>query len=78
MQITITGKLKLSELRQAIFEKLGELEDEFAVNHFKGATLYFTPTNEHGDEVILKKLGKPVNKILSNGPYKSAAEEFQI
>lgn len=71
--------MTLEQLRQALFEKLSELEDEFAVRHFKGATLYFTPTNEHGDEVVLvNKSGRKIEKILSNGPYRSAAEEFQI
>lgn len=66
-------------MMQALFEKLNEIEDEFAIQHAKGIRLYFDPVDELGEEVILKnKSGRRVDKILSKGPYKSAAEEFQI
>jgi hypothetical protein len=79
MQIHISGAMSFNQMRQAIFEKLNEIEDEFAVQYSKGATLYFHPTDELGEEVVLvNKSGRRVNKILTNGPYKSAADEFQI
>jgi len=79
MQITIRGAMTITQLRQAFFEKLSEIEDEFAIQHFKGATIYFTPINEHGEEVVpVNKSGRTISKIFSNGPYKSAADDFQI
>lgn len=79
MQIHISGAMSLKQMKQTLFEKLAELEDEFAVQYAKGATLYFHPTDEVGEEVVLvNKSGRRVNKILTNGPYKSVAEEFQI
>jgi hypothetical protein len=78
MQIHISGAMSIQELKQTLFEKLNEIEDEYAVGFSKGATLYFHPTDELGEEVILMKAGRRVNKILTNGPYKSAAVEFQI
>lgn len=71
--------MTLSQLRQALYEKFKELEDDYGGQYFKGATLYVNPTNELGEDIVLRnKHGQPVNKLLSNGPYKSAAEEFKI
>jgi hypothetical protein len=78
MQIIIKGDLTMPQLRQAIYEKFVELE-EFGVEHFKGATLYVNPTNEFGEDVILRnKYGQAVHKLFSHGPYRSCAEEFKI
>ena len=79
MQITIKGEMTIAEIRQAIYEKLGELEDDFAIAYSQGATLYVNPTNGLGEEVIARtKQGKTVGKMSCNGPYRSAAEEFKI
>lgn len=79
MQITIKGEMTIAEIRQAIYEKLGELEDDFAIAYSQGATLYVNPTNGLGEEVVARtKQGKTVGKMSCNGPYRSAAEEFKI
>ena len=79
MQINIKGEMKLADLRQAIYEKLGELEQTFAIAYSQGATLYINPTNGEGDTVQARtRDGRPVNRMTSNGPYKSAAQEFNI
>jgi len=77
MQITIKGEMKLSDLRQALYEKLGELEQQFAIVYSKGATLYVNPTNGEGDPVVARREdGKVIGKIFSDGPYRSAADEM--
>lgn len=79
MQITIRGDMSMAQLRQAFFEKLLELESEFGVKYSKGATLYVNPTDEFGEEVVPRnQCGRVVTKMLSNGPYRSAADDFQI
>lgn len=79
MLITIKGELTIAALRQAIYEELSTIEEEFAVAHTMGATLQITPTNGVGDTVVPhNKHGVAVNKRFSNGPYKSAADEFKI
>lgn len=79
MQITIKGQMTLAELRQAFYEKLHELENEFAVTHSLGATLYVNPTNDEGEAVQPRgRDGRSVTRITSNGPYRSAAQEFNI
>jgi hypothetical protein len=79
MQIMIKGEMSIAEIRQALFEKLCELEEEFAVRYSQGATLYVNPTNGFGDEVVPhNKVGATVKKLLSTGPYRSAADEYKI
>ena len=69
----------MAQLRQAFYEKLKELEDDYGVKHFKNATLFVNPTNEYGEEVVPRnRLGQQVNKLHSNGPYRSAAEDYKI
>lgn len=78
MQIIIKGDMTMIQLRQALYEKIMELE-EFGIERFKGATLYVNPTNEFGEDVVLRnKYGQPVNKLFSHGPYRSCAEDYKI
>ena len=79
MQITIKGEMKLAELKQALFESLGELETDFAIAYSKGATLYVNPTNGEGDPVVARgKDGKVVGKVVSDGPYRSVADTLKL
>ena len=39
MQILIRGEMSMADIRQAIFEKLHELEDDYAVKFSRGATI---------------------------------------
>ncbi|PLC04584.1 hypothetical protein CY658_12130 [Variovorax sp. RO1] len=79
MQITIRGELTMAQLRQAIFEQLVQLENVHALAFSQGATLYVNPSDGCGSPVELKaKDGRKVTKILSDGPYRSAAEDYKI
>jgi hypothetical protein len=78
MQIKVKGELTMAELRQAIFEKICELENEYAIRYSRGATVYINPTNGFGDAVEPRKGGRKVDTIYSNGPYRSAADEFKL
>lgn len=78
MQIQINGELRISELRQALYELLLQLEDDFAIHFSKGATLYVNPTDEFGEAVVARKHGTPINKMVSKGPYRSAADELKL
>jgi len=79
MEIKVTGEMTIPEIRQALFERLHEVEDEYAVRHSRGATLYINPTNGFGDDVVPRnKGGRIVNKLYSDGPYKSAADEYKL
>lgn len=79
MQITIRGELNMTQLRQALFEMLLELEDGYAVGHSMGATLYVNPSDGRGGPVEPRtRDGRKLNKLFSDGPYRSAAEDYKI
>jgi hypothetical protein len=78
MQIKVQGEMTLAEIRLALVEKLNEIECELAVRHSRGATLYINPTNGYGDAVVPRKGGRKVDTIYSDGPYRSAADEFKL
>ena len=79
MKIKIKGEMTLVQMRQALFEKLVELEDRFAVRHSLDATLYLRPTNGFGDDVKPRyPNGREVTTIYGTGPYRSVAEFYKI
>ena len=79
MKIKITGEMTLRDIRQALFEKLTEIEDDLAVRHSRGATLYINPTNGFGTDVEpTDRAGRRVDNIHSDGPYRSAADDYKL
>ena len=77
MQIRVKGEMTLSEIRQALFEKLCEAEERFAVRYSLDATLYIRPTNGFGDDVSPRyPNGEAVKKLYSTGPYRAAADLY--
>ncbi len=78
MKIKFHGELSIPELKQAIFELLQELEDEYQVCHSKNISLYLTPTNGSGDKIYCKnRYSKKVDTIKCYGPYRSVAEKYE-
>lgn len=73
MQIKIKGEMTIPEIRQALFEKLCEIETDHAVRYSMGATLYINPTNGFGDTIH-----PDVSKLYSTGPYRSAADDYKL
>lgn len=66
-------------MRQAIFEQMSEMEELYNIRHTKDITIYLTPTNGFGDEVLcLDQSGKEVTTLFSSGPYRCAADDYQI
>ena len=79
MKIKFQGELSIPELRQALFEQLQSIEDAHLVRHSKEVTLYLTPTNGFGHEIYCKdQFGKEVKVIFCQGPYRSAADDYNI
>ena len=78
MQIRVHGEMTIAEIRQALFEKLHEVEDEYAVRYSHGATLFINPTNGFGDKVRPRDhAGGELKKLNTRGPYRSAAEQYE-
>lgn len=78
MQITVHGEMSIADIRQAIFEKLHELEDDFAVKFSRGATIYVNPTDGKGHGVVPRRNGRALRTLDSDGPYRSAADDFKV
>lgn len=71
--------MTIPEIRQAIYEQLARIEDDFAVRYSRGATLYINPTNGFGDTVKpVDHAGEEIKKLNSRGPYRSAADDFKL
>jgi hypothetical protein len=79
IMISVRGDLTMAEIRQAIFEALCEIEDDYGVGHSRNVTLYLNPTDEFGDRVVIRnRLGRVISRVTKKGPYRSAADEYHI
>lgn len=79
MKIKIKGEWTIQQLRQAVFEQLIAMENQFHVRYSKDIVLYFTPTNGFGDEVSCRdKAGREVTVLYSHGPYQAVADHYHI
>lgn len=79
MKIKVKGEMTINELIQVLYEELHRAEDDFAIRHTMGATLYLNPTNGFGDEVKpINRFGKEVKNLYSSGAYKSAADDYRL
>jgi len=79
MQIIIKGEMTIPELCQVVIEKIREAEEDCGVRYSRSATLFINPTNGFGEEVMPRnKASHIVNKLYSDGPYKSAADDYKL
>ncbi|RVH60114.1 hypothetical protein CN213_06030 [Sinorhizobium meliloti] len=77
--ISVRGDLSMADLRQAIFEAICQIEDEYGVRHSRNVTLYLNPTDEFGERVIVRdELGRVVSKVNKKGRYRCMAEEYNL
>jgi len=79
MKIKFQGELSMTQLSQAVYEQLHQIEDQYRVRHAKEITLYLTPTNGFNNEIYCRDVyGKEVKVVFCHGPYRSAAEDYEI
>ncbi|KQZ26504.1 MULTISPECIES: hypothetical protein [Alphaproteobacteria] len=76
MQIRLLGEVSFAEMRQALFEALNEIEDEFAIRYSRGAVLFINPTDGLDENVVARRRGRVISKVTKKGPYRSAADEY--
>lgn len=77
MQLRFTGELTFAELRQAIFEALHEIEEDFGIRHSRGLVMYINPTDGNGAPVVPRNAGgSAVTKVTKRGPYNCAADHY--
>ena len=79
MQIKVKGEMTIPALRQALFQALAEMEENYGVRYSLDATLYITPTNGFGDKVSPRySNGQVITKVYAKGPYVSAASRYDL
>ncbi|MEW7985772.1 MAG: hypothetical protein AB2801_09675 [Candidatus Thiodiazotropha endolucinida] len=79
MQIKVKGEMTIFEIRQAIFEQLAQIEEDLAIRYSRGATLYINPTNGFGDDIEpMDRSGRRIDRLYSDGGYRSAAMEYKL
>ncbi len=73
------GTIPLDELKQAIWEDIEALKDEFGVAYVTNAKLIVPATNEFGDPLVVKRLstGAPV-KHLDTHHYHPACLDYKL
>ena len=77
--LRLNGEMTTAELRQALFEMIGQLEDECRVRRTCNATLYINPVDERGEKIVVRNsLGAVVNNVTRRGAYRCAADEYNI
>jgi hypothetical protein len=69
----------MAQVRQAIFEALVQIEDEHNLRHARNVSLFINPIDEFGEKVVLRdERGKVLSRLTKKGPYRSAADEYNI
>ena len=79
MKIRIKGEMSITELIQAIYEQLREMEELYRVSYTRDVVIFLTPTDGEGEEVSCRnRRGKEVVSLQCDGPYKSVADKFRF
>ena len=73
------GTIAIDELKQAIWEDIEALKDQFAVTYVTGVKLVVPATNEYGDPLVIKRLstGAAV-KRLDTHHYHPACLDYKL
>ncbi len=77
MKIQIRGEHTLPQIRRALCEQLALLETDYALRFGRDVTLYLTPTNGFGVDLMCRdERGEPLPALHCDGPYACAADEY--
>ena len=73
------GTITMDELKQALWEDIEALKDQFGVSYVNGVKLLVPATNEFGDPLLVKRLstGAPV-KHLDTHHYHPACLDYKL
>ncbi len=78
MKITVKGEMTFRQVIQALYEALHQIEEDHAIKHSRGVTLYINPTDGEGNVVVPRsRTGEAVTSFASAGPYRSAADRYE-
>ena len=73
------GTIAIDELKQAIWEDIQMLKEQFGVSYVTGVKLMVPATNEFGDPLLVKRLstGAPVRR-LDTHHYHPACLDYKL
>ena len=73
------GTIKIDELKQALWEDIEALKDQFGVSYVTGVKLLVPATNEYGDPLLVKRLstGAAV-RHLDTHHYHPACMDYKL
>jgi hypothetical protein len=73
------GTIAIDELKQAIWEDIEALKDQFGVSFVTGVKLVVPATNEFGDPVVIKRLSNGATvKRLDTHHYHPACLDYKL
>ena len=73
------GTINLDEQKQAIWDDIAALKDEFGVAFLNGAELVIRATNEYGDPVKIRRLSTgAVVRRLDTHHYRPACLDYKL
>jgi len=73
------GTISLDELKQAIWDDIAALKDQFGVSYVHGVKLVVPATNEFGDPVLVKRLSTGATvKRLDTHHYHPACLDYKL
>lgn len=73
------GTIALDELKQALWDDIEALKDQFGVSFVKGVKLTVPATNEFGDPVVVKRLSTGATvKRLDTHHYHPACLDYKL
>jgi hypothetical protein len=73
------GTIALDEFKQALWDDIQALHEEFGISFVQGAKLIVPATNEYGDPVSVKRLsnGQRVSR-LDTHHYRPACMDYKL
>lgn len=70
------GPLSVDDFYQALYQDR-EWYRQRGITHLRATFVYFTPCDEHGQQVIIKdQTGNPIDGFISAGGYHCVADSY--
>jgi hypothetical protein len=75
----VLGTITLDEQKQAIWDDIAALRDEFGVSYLNGVELVVRATNEYGDPLKIRRLSNgAVVRRLDTHHYRPACLDYKL
>jgi hypothetical protein len=75
----VLGTIGLDQLKQAIWEDIEALKDQFGITYVTGVKLTVPATNEYGDPLQVRRLGNgALIRRLDTHHYRPACLDYKL